>query len=279
MAALLALAGAACWGVGDFCGGIASRRTAVLVVLAISQGVGLAGVLAWALVSGDTFPGVVPLLPAAAGGAAGVLGLAALYRGFAIGAMGIVAPISAAWPIAPLAVDAARGIVPSTLQWLGIGLVIVGIVALSREGAATGRSRLSAGAGLALLAAVGFGGFIVGLDAGADESANWAVAAARATSVTLAVAIALLTATSLRPTRSRGVLPLIVACGLFDTGANVLVAIASNRIPVGVVAVLGALYPILTVVLARIVLGERLSRGKRLGGVVALTGAALVASG
>ena len=278
MAALLALAGAACWGVGDFCGGIASRRTALLVVLAISQGVGLAGVLAWALVSGDPFPGVVPLLPAVAGGAAGVLGLAALYRGFAIGAMGIVAPISAAWPIAPLTVDAARGIVPSTLQWLGIGLVILGIVALSREGAAIGRSRLSAGTGLALLAALGFGGFIVGLDAGADESANWAVVAARTASVTLALAVALLTSTSLRP-GSRGVLPLIVACGLFDTGANVLVAIASNRIPIGVVAVLGALYPILTVVLARIVLGERLSREKRLGGVVALTGAAFVAAG
>jgi uncharacterized membrane protein len=278
MAALLALAGAACWGVGDFCGGIASRRTAVLVVLAISQGVGLVGVLAWALASGDAFPGVVPLLPAVAGGAAGVLGLAALYRGFAIGAMGIVAPISSAWPIAPLAVDATRGIVPSTVQWLGIALVILGIVALSRESAGTGGSRLSAGAGLALLASVGFGGFIVGLDAGADESANWAVAASRASSVALAIAVALLTSTSLRP-ESRRVLPLIVACGLFDTGANVLVAIASNRIPVGVVGVLGALYPILTVVLARFVLGERLSREKRLGGAVALAGAALVAAG
>jgi drug/metabolite transporter (DMT)-like permease len=278
MAALLALAGAACWGVGDFCGGLASRRTTVLVVLAISQGVGLAGVLVWALVSRDAFPGVVPLLPAVAGGAAGVLGLAALYRGFAVGAIGIVAPISAAWPIAPLAVDATRGIVPNTLQWLGIGLVLVGVVALSLEGAATGGSRLSAGAGLALLAALGFGGFIIGLDAGADESANWAVVAARAASVTLAVLVALLTSTSLRP-QSRRVLPLIVACGLFDTGANVLVAVASNRIPVGVVAVLGALYPILTVALARIVLGERLSRGKRVGGAVALAGAALVASG
>jgi len=278
MAALLALAGAACWGVGDFCGGIASRRTAVLVVLAISQGVGLVGVLAWALVSGDPFPGVAPLLPALAGGAAGVLGLAALYRGFALGAMGIVAPISSAWPLAPLALDASRGIVPSAPQWLGIGLVVVGIVVLSREGAGRGGARLSAGAGLALLAALGFGGFIIGLDAGADESANWAVVASRASSVTLAVVVALVTSTSLRP-GSRQLLPLIVACGLFDTGANVLVAIASNRIPVGVVAVLGALYPILTVVLARFFLGERLSREKRLGGVVALAGAALVAAG
>ena len=167
---------------------------------------------------------------------------------------------------------------PSNLQWLGIGLVIVGILALSREGSTTGHSRLSAGAGLALLAAVGFGGFIIGLDAGSDESANWAVVASRSSSVTLAVAAALLTSTALRPA-SRNVIPLIVACGLFDTGANVLVAIASNRIPIGVVAVLGALYPILTVVLARFVLGERLSSEKRLGGGVALAGAALVAAG
>jgi drug/metabolite transporter (DMT)-like permease len=278
LAALLALAGAACWGVGDFCGGLASRRTAVLVVLAVSQGVGLVGVLLWALATRDPFPGVVPLLPAVAGGAAGVIGLAALYRGFAIGAMGIVAPISSAWPIAPLAVDAAHGIVPSGLQWLGIGLVLLGIVALSLEGASEGRSRLSAGAGLALFAALGFGGFIIGLDAGADQSANWAVVASRTSSVTIAVVVALVTSTSLRAA-PRGVLPLIVACGLFDTGANVLVAIASNRVPVGVVAVLGALYPILTILLARLLLGERLSGSKRFAGVIALAGAALVAAG
>ena len=96
MAALLAIAGALGWGVGDFLGGIASRRLAVLTVLVVSQAVGLVGVYVWVVLTGDAFPGFSELLPAAAGGVAALVGLAALYRGFALGAMGIVAPISAA---------------------------------------------------------------------------------------------------------------------------------------------------------------------------------------
>ena len=120
MAAVLALAGALGWGIGDFFGGLAARRVAVLTVLAVSQAVGLVGVLAWTLLSRDPFPGIAELAPAAAGGIVAMIGLGALYRGFAIGAMGIVAPISAASPVVPLAVDAARGDVPSTPQWLGV---------------------------------------------------------------------------------------------------------------------------------------------------------------
>src|SRR5207247_9287074 len=118
--ALLALCGAASWGAGDFLAGLASRRVAVLVVLVVSQALGLAGVSLWVLLSGDPFPGIVELAPAAAAGAAGLAGLAALYRGLAVGAMGIVAPISAASPLVPLAVDAGRGTSPSSLQLVGI---------------------------------------------------------------------------------------------------------------------------------------------------------------
>ena len=127
MAAVLALAGALGWGVGDFFGGLAARRVAVLTVLAVSQAVGLVGVFAWALLSGDPFPGMAELAPAAAGGIVAMIGLGALYRGFAIGAMGIVAPISAASPVVPLAVDASKGDVPSTTQWVGVALVVAGI--------------------------------------------------------------------------------------------------------------------------------------------------------
>jgi drug/metabolite transporter (DMT)-like permease len=276
VAAFLALGGALCWGVGDFCGGLASRRMAVLTVLAISQAVGLAGVALWVAVTGDAFPGVGELAPAAAGGVAGVVGLAALYRGFAVGAMGIVAPISAAFPVVPLAIEAAQGVVPSEIQWIGIACVLIGIVTLSREpGGVSGR--LAAGAGLAVLAALGFGLFIVGLDAGADESASWAVVAARAAAVLLVVATASLSTTSLRPPRR--LLPALLAVGLFDTGANVLVAAATTHGAAGIVAVLSALYPVVTVVLARLVLGERLSTSRRVGGALAIAGAALVAAG
>jgi drug/metabolite transporter (DMT)-like permease len=277
MAALLALAGALGWGVGDFLGGMAARRLAVLTVLAISQAVGLAGVLVWVLLSGDAFPGVGALLPAAAAGVAALVGLGALYRGFAIGAMGIVAPISAAAPVVPLAVDAARGAVPSPLQWLGVVLVVTGIAVLSLEPHVDGSRRLAAGAGLAVVAALAFGVFFVGIDAGSDESAAWAVGAARIASVPVAVAAALLTAATLRPPRR--MLPLLVGVGVFDTSANILIAAATTYGAVGIVAVLGSLYPVVTMVLAWLVLDERLDASKRVGGGVALAGAAFVAAG
>ena len=277
MAALLALGGALSWGLGDFLGGLASRRLAVVTVLVVSQAVGLAGLLVWVLVAGDAFPGVGELLPAAAAGIAGLVGLGALYRGLAIGAMGIVAPISAASPIVPLAVDAAKGDTPAALQWFGIALVLTGIAVLSREPAGAGQRRVAAGAGLAVVAALGFGLFVVGLDAGADESAAWAVVAARVASVSVAVVAAAVTTASLRPPRR--LLPMLVGVGVFDTGANVFVAAATTHGAAGIVAVLSALYPVVTVVLAWLLLGEHLGRSKRIGGVVALAGAAFVAAG
>jgi drug/metabolite transporter (DMT)-like permease len=278
MAALLALGGALCWGVGDFLGGLASRRMAVVAVLAISQGIGLAGVLLWVLLARESFPGVEALLPALAAGVAGLVGLAALYRGLAVGAMGIVAPISAASPLVGLTADAVQGTFPAALQWLGIAFVLAGIVALSRESSPeAGSGRVASGVGLALVAALGFGLFVVGLDAGSDESAGWAVVAARSTSVAIAVVVALVLSTSLRP--SRGAWPLLVGIGVGDTLANVLVAVASTHGAIGIVAVLSATYPIVTVLLARLFLEERLTTSKRAGGVVAISGAVLVAAG
>jgi drug/metabolite transporter (DMT)-like permease len=203
---LLALGGALSWGVGDFLGGLASRRIGVLAVLAASQAAGLAGLGLWVAAAGDPFPGAGSLLPAAAAGAAGLVGLAALYRGLAVGAMGIVAPISGAAPLVPLAVITSRS-----------------------------------------------------------------------SSLALVLIVALALSASLRAPRR--LLLLLVGIGLFDTGANVLVAVATTRGAAGVVAVLSALYPVATVLLARLVLGERLSLARRAGGGIALAGAALVAAG
>ncbi len=277
MAALLALGGGLCWGVGDFLGGLAARRMAVIAVLAISQAIGLAGVLLWVVATRDPFPGVSELLPAVGAGVAGIVGLGALYRGLAVGAMGIVAPISAASPLVGLTADALHGTVPAALQWVGIALVLAGIVTLSREPSAAGSSLIATGAGLALVAALGFGLFVVGLDAAADESAAWAVVGARATSVALAVVAALVLSTSLRA--PRGMLAILVGIGVGDTLANVLVAVAATRGSVGIVAVLSSLYPVVTVLLARLVLKERLTTWKRVGGGVAISGAVMVAAG
>ena len=277
MAALLALTGGLMWGVGDFFGGLASRRIAVITVVVVSQAIGLAGLLIWVVATRDPFPGVVELLPAAGAGVAVFAGITAFYRGLAIGAMGIVAPITAAGPVVPLAVDATHGSTPTALQWLGIAFILLGVATLSWEGRASGRARLASGAGLAILAALGFGLYFVGIDAGADESASWAVVAARITAVSLGAVVALASSRSLRAPRS--MLPMLVAVGLIDTSANVLVAAATTYGAAGIVAVLSSLYPIVTMVLAWIIVGERLGATKRAGGVVAVAGAAFVAAG
>jgi drug/metabolite transporter (DMT)-like permease len=278
-AALLALLGAVSWGTGDFFGGLASRRAHVLTVLVVSQAVGLLGVATWVVLSGDSPPGLGDILPAAGAGVAGATGLAALYRGMAIGAMGIVAPISAVSPAVPLGVDLLRGDAPAALQWGGIVTALAGVVLLAREpsGGRVGRAGLAAGVSLALVAALGFGLFIVGLDAASDGGATWAVVVARTSSTLVALCAALVLSVPLRPPPS--LVPAIVAVGVFDTTANVLVALATTHGSAGIVAVLSALYPLTTIVLAWIFLSERLDRTQRAGGALALAGAALVAVG
>src|SRR6478672_3997187 len=119
-AVVLALGAAALWGTGDFLGGLTTRRLNVLIVLFWSQLVGLLGLAVWIVLSGDERPGA-RLLWAAGAGIAGAVGLGCLYRGMAVGAMGIVAPISATSPIVPLLVSAVRGASPAAVPWVGIG--------------------------------------------------------------------------------------------------------------------------------------------------------------
>jgi drug/metabolite transporter (DMT)-like permease len=276
-AAGLALLGAAFWGIGDFFGGVAARRIHVLTVLVGSQAVGLVGAGAWVVASGDAAPGLGDVLTAVGAGACGALGLAALYRGMAVGAMGIVAPISAAGPIVPLGVDLAQGVSPSALQWAGIALVLGGITLLAREPGGARRAGLAAGVALALAAALAFGLFVVGLDTAADGGVSWTILVVRSTSTLLALSLALVASVALVPPAR--LVPAIVAVGVFDTAANVLVAFATTRGSAGVVAVLSSLYPVATIVLARVVLGERLDRPRRVGGALALGGAAAVAAG
>lgn len=277
LTAVFALAGSVLWGVGDFFGGLGARKISVLTVLVGSQAVGLTGAAVWVLAAGDPWPGWDDALPAAGAGLAGVLGLGALYRGMALGAMGIVAPISAVSPAVPLLVDIASGDVPSALQWLGIVVAVAGIVVLSREPGAEAGSRLAAGVLLALLAALAFGLFIVGLDAAAEASVGWTVMLARAASSSAVLAVALTARRSVVPPLR--VLPLVVGAGLFDTLANAAVAAATTHGSAGIVAVLASVYPVVTIALAALVLGERLDPVRRAAGLVALAGAALVAAG
>lgn len=276
LAIALALAVSVSWGLGDFLGGLKSRSLQVLTVLAISQAAGFAAVLVWLTAAGADFPRWTSLAYAAAAGVGGCVGLGALYRGMAVGAMGVVAPISALSAAIPFTVGVASGERPGALQIGGIVLALAGVALASREPSHRGGGR-AAGVGLALVAACGFGLYFVFLDRAAAESVPYAVATARGVSSLIAITAAVVVGASLRPSVAH--LPALVAVGLFDVGANVLFGYATTRGFLSVVSVLSSLYPIVTVGLAAVLLHERIAPVQRLGVVAALAGAALITAG
>jgi drug/metabolite transporter (DMT)-like permease len=280
LAVALGLSSALCWGLADFLGGLQSRTVRVLAVLLVSQAAGLIAIAVALAIAQPDLPPVCDLWPPAAAGLAGALALSAFYRALAIGTMSIVAPISSTGAALPVIVGIATGDRPSALQVLGIVAAVGGVVLASREldedrpaKAVPARASI----GLALVAALGFGAFFIGMKAGADASVPWALLAARAASVAavLVVVVALRVPLPAAP-RRLGALALV---GLLDASANGLYAAAATESLLSVVAVLGALYPVSTVLLARVVLGERVRRIQEVGIVAALGGVALIAAG
>ena len=277
VAAVLALAASVAWGIGDFLGGIKSRTLAPLAVLAVAQPVGLALMLVVGLVHWEPWPGreVLFAVPAAA---LGTTGLIAFYRGMAAGAISLVAPIAATGVLIPVAFGLATGERPSALQLVGIALAVGGAVVTSYEpGSATQRPRIAAGIGWALLAAVAFGGYFIPMHAASEDDFVWAALVFRTTSFSL-VLIAVL---ALRPRLARAPRDLaVIACiGIADTSGNVFFAAAASQGLVSVVSVLASLYPVVTVVLARVYLRERVTRVQEAGAVTTLAGVALVSAG
>jgi drug/metabolite transporter (DMT)-like permease len=276
-AVLLALAASASWGVSDFLGGLKTRAAPVLTVLSVSQPAGLVLLGAIVLVRWQAPPHGLPILWAMLAGIGGAIGIGALYQGLAVGSMGIVAPITSTSPLIPLTVGLARGERPGSIQLAGIGVAIVGVALAGWEPAAPGvRRQLSAGAGLALLAAVAFGSSQVALQSAAADDPYWATFILRIASSVL-VLVALL---RFRPGGSpAGMWLVLVAVGLLDSGATELFAIATTKGLLSVVAVLAALYPVLVAILARVVLHERLTLVQRSGALAAVAGAAAISAG
>jgi drug/metabolite transporter (DMT)-like permease len=275
-AVLLALAASLSWGLADFGGGLASRRASPLLVAAGVQAGGLVVVASVVAASGDRAPTARELGWAVFAGVAGIGGLASFYSALAVGTMGIVGPITATATIVPLVFGLARGERPSLLQALGIALAILGVVAASVERLPEGR-RIGTGVGLAVVAAFMFGCSLVGLGRAAPHGLSWAVLIMRMTGFPLMLTVAILAGTRSLPGR-RAALPL-AAIGLSDAGATLLYGAASTRGLLSVVSVLASLYPIVIVVLGRVVLTERVARGQLAGVAVALAGVALISAG
>jgi drug/metabolite transporter (DMT)-like permease len=274
----LALAASLSWGIADFGGGIGTRRVQVVWVLVVSQSAGLVLVGAMALATQAHPPSGRELAWGAFAGVMGALGLGSFYRALAVGTMGIVGPISATGAVVPIAYGLARGERPSVLQAVGIIVAVAGVVAASLEPLPEGAGRkIATGVGLALFAALGFGGSILGLNRVSQAGVVWGTLSLRLT----VVPIVLLAALLLRPStaRLRPTLPVIVAAGLFDTGANLLYGASARHGLISVVSVLGSLYPVVLVALARFVLAERIARPQLAGVAIALAGVALISAG
>jgi drug/metabolite transporter (DMT)-like permease len=278
LSVLLALCASLAWGFADFGAGVGARRLPVFVVAAIVQGAGLAVALLAVLVTLPALPSASELAWAAFAGAIGLVGLAAFYRALSVGTMGIVGPITATASVVPLVYGLARGERPSVLQGIGVGLAVLGVVAASveREHDEAPR-RLGAGVGLALVAAMSFGGSLIGLSRAAGGGVAWSVLTMRIAAVPLVLLLVLLVGPRARP--GRRTWQMLVCVGAADTGATLLYGAASTRGLLSVVAVLSSLYPIVIVVLARILLSERIARPQLAGVGVALCGVALISAG
>ena len=276
MAAIgLALGASLTWGFADFFGPLQGRVLGVLRALIYVQLGGLVGIALIVAVRGKGLEDSTALLavPAAV---SGTLGLFAYYRGIAVGAISIVAPIAGISAIVPVIVGIASGDRPSEWQLLGIACALIGVFLAAREPGRTG-ARLAAGVGLAMLAAVGFGGYFPFMHASGNADFWWASLIFRTTSTSVILAVVAVQRPSLGvPGRVLGWLALI---GFGDMFGNLLFAASSASGLVSITSVLASLYPIVTVVLARIVLAERVGRSQEAGIGLTLAGVALISAG
>lgn len=280
MAAVLALLSSLLWGGADFLGGTVSRRRPAALVVGTSQLVGLIAIGVVAVAAGALGDDRGYLPWAVVSGLAGLVGLVCFYAALASGTMGVVSPIAALGVVVPVLVGLARGERPATLQMVGIAMAVLGVVLASGP-------ELSGRAGarplvLALVAALGFGLALLFIAEGSRSSTLMTLVTMRLTSVTimavvLAVAVRRVDRSGLRLDRRDAALVALV--GLGDVAANLAFGLASTRGLVSVVAVLGSLYPVVTVLLARVLHGERLAPAQTLGVAGALGGVALIASG
>ncbi len=271
----LALCASLSWGFADFFGPLKGRTLGTLRTLLYVQLSGLVAIAIIVAVRGRGPDDWVSLLaiPAAI---SGTLGLFAYYRGMAVGAMSVVAPIAGVSAALPVVVGFASGDRPSTLAIAGIACALAGVYLASREPGRTG-TRLAAGVGLALLAAVGFGGYFPFMHAAGRADFWWASLFFRIASTSVIVAIAAMQRPPLRVERDD--LPLLGLVGFGDMFGNLLFAAASSTGLVSIVSVLASLYPVVTVLLARAVLAERVARAQEAGIVLTLAGVAMISVG
>jgi drug/metabolite transporter (DMT)-like permease len=278
-AIVYALCAALSWGLADFMAGLKTRRLGALTVLAWVEATGLVVVGIVIVASGEPFPDGRTLLMAALAGAAGFSALGAFYHALSIGTMSIVAPISATGVILPVVVGLASGDALQAIVAAGLAVTLAGVLLASREEV----GELERGGPnrpailLALAAAAGFGLYFTFADIAADGSILWLLFTGRVVAVPVIVGLARRRGHPLLPgPRDRWQL---AGIGLADLAATALYGVATTKGELSIVSVIGSLYPVVTVLLARAVLKERISAVQAVGVALALAGVGMVSAG
>ncbi len=272
-AVIFGLASAATWGVGDFSGGLATRRTPVLTVTLLSQITGLILLMVLALVRTESLLSFPDMAWGGAAGLAGLVGLAALYQAMAIGQMGLAAPVTAVLSATlPVVVGAFTQGWPDLAHLSGFVLALAGIWLISRPQQGVGRP---AGSGLAIVAGLGFGGFFIFIAQVQANAIFSPLVVARTASIALLVAFIVARQRVALPTKSA--LLLILLAGVTDAGGNVFFVLAEQAGRLDVASTLASLYPATTVLLALLVLKEKIGGWQSIGILLALIAVPLIA--
>ncbi|HZP74317.1 MAG TPA: DMT family transporter [Gaiellaceae bacterium] len=275
LALALALGSSVAWGTADFAGGSLTKQLPTFAVTVWSQSAGLVALVV--VVAAREHVGTRAFLLGLAAGAGGGAGLAAFYKALSLGTMSVVSPLVACGALVPFVVSIATGERPSTVALVGALLALGGAVLASMEERRAESPARSQALVLAVLAAGALGLFVYFLGLGSREGdALSALFGARVGSLTLLVALAVGRRAPLR-VAPRMLAP-VAAVGLGDVGANALFAFASGHGLLSIVSLLGSLYPVVTVLLAHVLLGERLTRAQQAGVAVALAGVAAIAT-
>jgi drug/metabolite transporter (DMT)-like permease len=273
---LLALSSSLMWGVADYLGGLQSRKRQVLVVVLISQLAGLCLVVAIVAGRGVAFPGVEDMLPAAVAGVMGAFCIVIFYLALSYGPISIVAPVLASSACIPVIYGLVTGERPSSLQLTGLAVTLTGVILVSvvHDG---GHARGRRGIGFGVVAALLLGSLLVVFSRASAADPYWAPLVLRVFSLTTVAVFVLVRRVRVRVDR-RGVL-VIALIGMLDALANVAYSVATTLQLLAVVAVLSSLFPVVTVALARIHLGERVTRLQQAGSLLTMAGVLLVAAG
>ncbi len=274
-----ALFAAALYGSADFLGGLASRQARAASVLLLSAPAGAVVMITAALISGAPFQ-VTGLGWALAAGAAGGVGLLAFYAGLAAGPMSVVAPVAAlVLTLLPVGVALAGGERASPAVYAGalLCLAAIGLVSMEQPRQRETSQRPARGLGFGIVGGIAFGMFFLFLRNAGAASVLWPVAAARVAGTVTVLAAAAWLGTA-PPGRAAGWRILLAATGsgVLDAAANVSYLLAARAGLFGMAVVITSLYPGITVLLARVVLGERMRGVQRAGLVLAAAGVALV---